>query len=135
MSAKEQRRMGRLMRQDVIFLVRTRKHKVTADSDHKFNIAPNLLDQDFSTDQPNQNWAGGISYVWTREEWLYLAVILGLLSRCTIGWAVKNRMKRDLAYRTLKMAIAFLSPSKGYIHHTDRGSRNSALSKKRFVAF
>ena len=117
------RRVGRLMRQNGISVVRTRKHKLTTDSDHKFNIAPNLLDRDFNADAPNQKWAGGIRYIWTREGWLYLAVILDLHSRRVIGWAVGNHMKRDLAIRALKMAIAFRSPPKGCIHHTDRGSQ------------
>ena len=117
------RSVGRLMRQNGISVVRTRKHKVTTDSDHKFNIAPNLLDRDFNADAPNQKWAGDISYVWTREGWLYLAVILDLHSRRVIGWAVSNRMKRDLAIRALKMAIEFRQPPKGCIHHTDRGSQ------------
>jgi transposase InsO family protein len=82
-----------------------------------------LLDRDFAAEQPNQKWAGDISYVWTREGWLYLAVILDLHSRRIIGWAVSNRMKRDLAIRALNMAIAFRSPPKGCIHHTDRGSQ------------
>ncbi len=64
-----------------------------------------------------------ISYVWTREGWLYLAVILDLHSRRVIGWAASNRMTRDLAIRALKMAIAIRSPPKGCIHHTDRGSQ------------
>jgi len=117
------RHVGRLMRQNGITVVRTRKHKVTTDSDHKFNIAPNLLDRDFAADLPNQKWAGDISYVWTLEGWLYLAVILDLHSRRVIGWAVSNRIKRDLAIRALNMAIAFRAPPKGCIHHTDRGSR------------
>ena len=117
------RHVGRLMRQNGISVVRTRKHKVTTDSDHKFNIAPNLVDRDFTADQPNQKWAGDISYVWTGEGWLYLAVILDLHSRRVIGWAVSSRMKRDLAIRALKMAIAFRQPPKGCIHHTDRGSQ------------
>jgi len=83
----------------------------------------NLLDRNFTPDQPNQKWAGDISYVWTREGWLYLAVILDLHSRRVIGWAVSNRMKRDLAIRALKMAVAFRAPPKGCIHHTDRGSQ------------
>jgi len=78
---------------------------------------------DFTADGPNQKWAGDISYVWTREGWLYLAVLLDLHSRRVIGWAVSNRMKRDLAIRALKMAIAFRQPPKGCIHHTDRGSQ------------
>ena len=117
------RRVGRLMRQNGISVVRTRKHKVTTDSDHKFNIAPNLLDRDFTANAPNQKWAGDISYVWTQEGWLYLAVILDLHSRRVIGWAVSNRMKRDLAIRALEMAIAFRTPPRGCIHHTDRGSQ------------
>lgn len=117
------RRVGRLMRQNGIAVVRTRKHKATTDSNHKFNIAPNLLDRDFMADQPNQKWAGDITYIWTREGWLYLAVILDLHSRRVIGWAISNRMKRDLAIRALNMAIAFRAPPKGCIHHTDRGSQ------------
>lgn len=117
------RRVRRLVRQNGISVVGTRKHKVTTDSDHKFNIAPNLLDRDFTADQPNKKWAGDISDVWTREGWLYLAVILDLHSRRVIGWAVSNRMKRDLAFRELKMAIAFRSPPKGCIHQTDGGSQ------------
>ncbi len=84
--------------------------RVTTDSDHKFNIAPNLLDRNFAADLPNQKWAGDISYVWTPEGWLYLAVILDLHARRVIGWAVSNRMKRDLAIRALEMAIAFRAP-------------------------
>ena len=100
------RRVGRLMRGNGIVVGRTKKFKATTDSNHRFNIAPNLLDRDFTADQPNHKLAGDISYVWTREGWLYLAVILDLHSRRFIGWAVSNRMKRDLAVRALKMAIA-----------------------------
>ena len=117
------RRIGRLIRQNGISAVRTRKHKVTTDSNHKFNIAPNLLDRDFTADQPNQKLAGDITYIWTPEGWLYLAVILDLHSRRVIGWAVSNRMKRDLAIRVLSMAIAFRAPPTSCIHHTDRGSQ------------
>ena len=117
------RRVGRLMRENGIAVERTRKFKATTDSDHKFNIAPNLLNRDFSAAGPNQKWAGDISYIWTREGWLYLAVILDLHSRRVIGWAVSNRMKRDLAIRALKMAIAFRAPLKGCVFHSDRGSQ------------
>ena len=113
------RRVGRLMRQNGISVVRTRKYKATTDSNHKFNIAPNLLDRDFNADAPNQKWAGDISYIWTREGWLYLAVILDLHSRRVVGWAVSNRMKRDLAIRALKMAIV---PSAAQGLHPSHGS-------------
>lgn len=117
------RRVGRLMRQNGISVVRTRKYKATTDSNHRFNIAPNLLDRDFTANQPNQKWAGDISYIWTREGWLYLAVMLDLHSRRVIGWAVSSRLKRDLAIRALDMAIALRKPPPGCIHHTDRGSQ------------
>ena len=117
------RRVGRLMRENAIAVKRNKKFKATTDSSHSFNIAPNLLNRDFSADRPNRKWAGDISYVWTQEGWLYLAVILDLHSRRVIGWAVSNRMKRDLAIRALNMAIALRRPPKGCIHHTDRGSQ------------
>ena len=117
------RRVGRLMHENYITVKRNKKFKATTDSNHSFNIAPNLLNRDFRADRPNQKWAGDISYVWTREGWLYLAVILDLHSRRVIGWAVSNRMKRDLAIRALKMAVALRQPPKGCIHHTDRGSQ------------
>ena len=79
------RRIGRLMRENDIKIIRTQKYKATTDSDHTFNIAPNLLDQDFSADGPNQKWAGDISYIWTSEGWLYLAVNLDLYSRRVIA--------------------------------------------------
>lgn len=116
-------RVGRLMRQNGIKAVRTRKHKVTTDSNHSFNIAPNLLDRKFTASGPNQKWAGDIIYIWTSEGWLYLAVILDLYSRRIIGWAASNRMKRDLVIRALEMAVALRQPPKGCIHHTDRGSQ------------
>ena len=101
------------MRQNSITIEGTHKFKATTDSDHTFNIAPNLLDPNFIAEKPNQKWAGDISYIWTREGWLYLAVILDLHSRRVIAlrdlhanpfrvtaWAVSNRMKRGNPPRT-----------------------------------
>lgn len=121
-----QRRVGRLMRQNGIQVVRSRKFKRTTDSDHALNIAPNLLQQDFTASRPNQKWAGDITYIWTREGWVYLAVIIDLFSRRVVGWAISSRMKQDLALRALDMAIALRRPLPGCIHHTDRGSQYCA---------
>ncbi len=130
------RRVGRLMRQNGISVVRTHKTKATTHSNHKFNIAPNLLDRNVSAGQPSQKRAGDIPYIWTREGGLYLARILDLHSRRVLGWAVSNRMKRDLAIRALKMDIAFRAPTKGCIHHRDRGSqRGFKRSSQRLVYF
>ena len=91
------RHVGSLKREAGIRVERSKKYKVTIDSNHTFNIAPNLLKRDFRADQPNQKWAGDITYVWTRERWLYQAVILDLHPKRGIGWTVSNQMKRELA--------------------------------------
>ena len=117
-----ERRVGRLMRINGIKPIRTRKHKVTTNSNHRLGIAPNLLDGNFAADAPNRKWARDISYVWTAEGWLYLAVILDLHSCRVVGWAVSDRMKKDLAIRALDMAVNLLQPAEDYIFHSDRGS-------------
>ncbi len=117
------RRIGRLMRQNGLRVVRTRKYKTTTNSNHKFNIAPNWLDRDFTADRPNQKWAADITYIWTREGWLYLAVIIDLHSRRVVGWSVSNRLKHDLALRALSHAVALRNPPAGCVHHSDRGSQ------------
>ena len=117
------RRVGRIMRENNICVERSKKYKATTDSNHTFNIAPNLLDGDFAATALNQKWASDISYIWTNEGWLYLAVVIDLYSRRVVGWAVSNRMKRDLAIRALNMAINLRKPPKGCIHHSDRGSQ------------
>ena len=117
------RRVGRLMRDNRIYVVRTHKYKATTDSHHRFNIAPNWLNRNFHANQPNQKWAGDITYIWTAEGWLYLAVMIDLHSRRVIGWAVSNRLKRDLALSALNNAVALRTPPQGCIHHTDRGSQ------------
>ena len=93
------RRVGRLMRDNGIKIIRTQKYRATTDSNHAFNIAPNLLDQNFSATGPNQKWAGDISYIWTSEGWLYLAVILDLYSRRVIGWAPLGHAAQTLPDR------------------------------------
>lgn len=117
------RRVGRIMRENGIRVERSKKYKVTTDSHQMFNIAPNLLAGDFHATAPNQKWAGDISYIWTSEGWLYLAVVIDLYSRRVVGWAVSNRKKRDLAIRALNMAINLRKPPKGCIHHSARGSQ------------
>jgi putative transposase len=116
-------RVGRLMRQNGISVIRARKYEATTDSNHKFNIVPNLLDCDFIANAPNQKWASDIVDVWIKEGCLCLAVILDLHSRRFIGWAISNRMKRYLAICALKVAIAFSTPPRGCVHHTDLGSQ------------
>ena len=118
-----ERRVGRLMLINGIKPVRTRKHKITTNSNHSLGVVANMLDGDFTADAPNNKWAGDISYIWTREGWLYLAVILDLHSRRVVGWAVSDRMKKDLAIQALDMAVQLRRPPAGCIFHSDRGSQ------------
>lgn len=108
-----------MLRDNGIRVVRTRKYKVTTKSNRMFNIAPNWLDRDFTADRPNQKWAGDISYIWTREVWLYLAVMIDLHSRRVAGWSVSNWLKYDLALQALNRAVALRNPPAGCIHHSD----------------
>ena len=121
-----ERRVGRLMRINGIKPVRTRKHKVTTNSNHSLGIVANVLDGNFIADAPNRKWAGDISYIWTAQGWLYLAVILDLHSRRVVGWAVSDRMKKDLAIQALDMAVRLRNPPEGCIFHSDRGSQYCA---------
>ena len=93
--------------------------KKTTDSQHNKAVASNLLDQNFSAEAPNEKWAADISYIWTAQGWLYLAVMLDLYSRRVIGWAVGARMTSDLPLRALNRAVGLRQPGAGVIHHSD----------------
>ncbi len=100
-----------------------KRFKVTTDSKHNRPVAENLLEQDFTAERPNQKWAGDITYLWTDEGWVYLAVILDLFSRQVIGWAMSDRMTATLVCDALQMALWRRKMPKGVIVHTDRGSQ------------
>jgi putative transposase len=117
------RRTARLMRENGLKARQKRRFKRTTDSHHALPVAPNLLEQDFSAEGPNQKWAADISYVWTSEGWLYLAVVLDLFARRVVGWAVSDRLHQELALEALRKALAVRRPDKGLIHHSDRGSQ------------
>lgn len=116
-------RVARLMRQNGLRALQKRRYKKTTDSQHGGPVAPNLLDQDFAATGPDQKWGVDISYIWTAEGWLYLAIVLDLFSRRIIGWATSDRLKKDLAMTALRRAIVMRSPPAGVIHHSDRGSQ------------
>ena len=117
------RRTARLMRDNGLRARQKRRFKRTTDSEHAWPIAPNLIDQDFAASAPNQKWGVDISYVWTREGWLYLAVVIDLFSRRVVGWSVGDRLHRRLALAALRQALAIRRPAPGLIHHSDRGSQ------------
>lgn len=101
----------------------SRRYKVTTDSRHSFPIAPNVLNRNFDVGEPNRVWTADITYVWTLEGWLYLAVIMDLFSRQIVGWAMDKRMKKQLTLDALAMAYFRRKPPQGLLHHSDRGSQ------------
>ena len=93
------------------------------DSDHDDRVAANLLDRKFETTSPNQAWVGDITYLRTREGWVYLAVLLDLFSRKVVGWSLRGHMRTELCLEALAQAVTTRAPRAGLLHHTDRGSQ------------
>jgi putative transposase len=116
-------RVERLMRESGIRARHKRRYKVTTDSRHGWPVAANLLDRNFKPAAPNQVWTSDITYLWTDEGWLYLAIVLDLFNREVIGWSLKPRMTADLVTDALTMAWFRRKPDAGVLHHSDRGSQ------------
>ena len=127
-------RVARIMQENGLKARQKTRFKKTTDSDHGGPVAPNLLDQNFTADGPNEKWGVDISYVWTAEGWLYLAIVLDLFSRKIVGWAISDRMKRGLAMEALRRAIVLRKPLPGLIHHSDRGSQYCSHDYRRLVS-
>ncbi len=102
-----------------------KRFKVTTDSNHKLAISPNLLNREFAVKVPDRAWVGDITYIWTDEGWLFLAVVIDLFSRQVLGWSLQETMTRDIVIDALRMAWFKRHPSKqaGLIFHSDRGSQ------------
>jgi len=100
-----------------------KKFKATTNSNHNLPVAPNRLEQDFEAAAPDQKWVSDITYVWTDEGWLYLAVVLDLFSRKVLGWAMAARMTATLVCDALTMALWRRRLPKGVIVHSDRGGQ------------
>jgi putative transposase len=116
-------RVERLMRENDIRGRHKRRFKATTDSKHTLPVAPNILEQNFETERPDQAWTADITYVATAEGWLYLAIVLDLYTRQIVGWAMRERMTKDLVIDALRMAWFRRHPPPGVIHHSDRGSQ------------
>ena len=116
-------RVERLMRENGIRARHKRRYKATTDSKHALPVAPNLLDRNFSPIAPNEAWSADITYVWTDEGWLYLAIVLDRFNREVVGWSIKPKMTADIVTDALTMAWFRRRPAPGLIHHSDRGSQ------------
>lgn len=122
------KRVARIMREHAVRgKSRRRRRVVTTQSDHEHPVAENVLNRQFAVEQipaTNRVWAGDISYLPTREGWLYLAVVLDLRSRRVVGWAMRTSLDRELTLAALQMALQHRgTPAPGLLHHSDRGSQ------------
>lgn len=125
------KRVARLMRQHGLCARRRRRFRVTTDSEHALAVAPNVLARQFAVTAPDTAWVTDITYLWTQEGWLYLAVILDLFSRAVVGWALSARITRHLTLQALTMALGRRRPPQGLLHHSDRGSQYASADYRR----
>jgi transposase InsO family protein len=116
------RTVEELMQKHEITPKRTRKYKVTTDSNHKLQCAPNVLEQEFDTKEPDEVWVSDITYIETAQGWLYLCVFIDLYSRMVVGWSMSDRMKTDLVLDAFEMGVQRQGHAP-IVAHSDRGSQ------------
>jgi transposase InsO family protein len=128
-------KVARLMRRAGIRAKSARKFRVTTQSGHANPIAPNVLDRKFSVDQyrkPDQAWAADITYIPTKEGWLYLAIVIDLATRLVVGWSLRTRLDQELAISALRMALTRRG-ARGGLHHSDRGVQYASAAYQRLL--
>lgn len=124
-------RIARLMNENGIESRRKKKFRRTTDSRHKLPVAANIVARNFSASAPDQVWVTDITYIWTREGWLYLAAILDLYSRQVVGWAASASLHRELVFEALDEALRRRDVRPGLIHHSDRGCQYASRDYRR----
>jgi transposase InsO family protein len=117
------KRVARLMRKNGLKSRRVKRRTVTTNSKHGLPVAPNLLNREFTAQRPNVKWVSDITFVPTHEGWLYLAVVLDLFARRVVGWAIQERMTRDLAMAAFEQAAQARGLTAGLLFHSDRGGQ------------
>ncbi len=117
-----------LMKKANVHVKYKKKFKRTTDSNHNQPITPNLLKREFEVKKPDVTWCTDITYLWTNEGWLYLAIVIDLFSRKVVGWAIDKHMRQSLVQKALTMAYFRRRPGRGLIHHSDRGSQYAAFA-------
>jgi putative transposase len=128
-------RVARLMRKVGIRARRRKAFKVTTTlSKHNLPVAPNTLNRQFWAEGPNQKWVGDITYINTKQGWLYLAAMLDIYSRKVVGWAMDKHMEEGLVASALQMAATHRQPREGVLHHSDRGSQYAARDYQKLLS-
>jgi len=125
------KRVARLMREAGLRAKGRRKYKATTDSNHALPVAPNLLERNFHAEQPDSVWVSDITYIWTRQGWMYLAVILDLYSRKVVAWSLAERMTASLVCNALDAAVQLRQPKPELTFHSDRGSQYASHAFRR----
>jgi putative transposase len=128
------RRVERLMRGLGLVARRPRRFVSTTLADGTHRVEPNILRREFSASQPNERWVTDITYVQTGEGWAYLAVILDLCSRAVVGWSLDATPTTELPLRALEMAVKRRRPSRGLLHHSDRGCQYTSAAYRAELA-
>ena len=127
------KRVIRLMQERELCGKRRRRFRTTTQSDPALAVADNVVARDFSAAAPDEKWVGDITYIWTREGWLYLAVLIDLFSRRVVGWSMSDRLATDLPMAALSMALKTRRPPRGFVHHSDRGCQYASADYRRVV--
>lgn len=131
------KRIARLMRADGLRSKRSRAFKVTTQSTHGFPVAGNTLARRFDVQWHSacdRAWAADITYLWTHEGWLYLAIVLDLASRRVVGWCADRHLDHSLTLRALQMALRHRQPRAGALHHSDRGTQYASVAYQQLLA-
>jgi transposase InsO family protein len=115
--------VAKLMRDNDIRAKTARKFRQTTDSNHDLPVADNLLDRHFDPASPNESWVADITYIPTREGWLYLAAVEDLYSRRVVGWSMADHLQSRLVVDALELAVQRRLPDEGLLAHSDRGSQ------------
>ena len=126
--------VAKLMRGNDIHAKTARKFKSTTDSNHPLPVADNLLGRQFQAAAPNERWVADITYIPTREGWLYLAAVEDLYSRMVVGWSMSDAMASRLVVDALEMAVRRRLPDEGLLAHSDRGSQYASEHYQRLLA-
>lgn len=124
------RKIQRILKQLNLKVKMKRRFKITTTSNHTLPIEPNRVNRDFYSSSSDKIYVGDITYIATRQGWLYLAVVIDVYSRKVVGWSMSDSMKTSLVNDALTMAIKRRSPLKGLVYHTDRGSQYASYEHK-----
>jgi transposase InsO family protein len=128
------KRVARLMQADGLRAKRARRYRGTTQADPQLAPAPNRLDRQFQTPTLNQVWVSDVTACFTRQGWLYLAVVLDLASRRVVGWAAGPSPGQDLTIAALAPALAHRRPAAGLLHHSDRGMHYTSGAYRQLLA-